>query len=424
MMIDLWTKMSFMIQMAGACYVFMIPLRKRSFFVLRTGLVTVLFAFAYYIFNSSYTTGIYIFQDFLYWGSYFVVSVLLVWAGIDGSISQVVFCTVCAYAIQHISMDMFWILRDGFCCNDIISALVYIGIHIVSYHIFAKRLSVNGQYLVTKADFVPMATIVLLVWLLSVFQRSGLQGFEAGRWYQVLYHLIDALCCLYALWVQVSHKEIRSLQKEIDGINRAWSQQTKQYQITEENIKFINQRCHDLKHQLNALRYVTDEEQKKEFFDEIERAVMIYDTSINTGNKALDTVLIEKGLYCQSNGIRWSCMADGSGLNFMKVEDLYAVMGNALSNAIEAVMELKDERKKTISVRIITQNDLVMIQIQNYYDKELKFVNGIPETTQKNKSEHGYGMKSIKYVAEKYSGTMTVDAKDSVFTLQLLFPMQ
>lgn len=258
MMIDLWTKISFMIQMAGACYVFMIPLRKRSFFALRIGLATILSVLVYCVFNSCYTVGIYIFQDFLYWGSYFAVSVLLVWAGIDGSISQVVFCTVCAYAIQHISMDMFWILRDGLGFNDIISALVYIGIHIVSYHLFAKKLSVSGQYLVTKADFIPMATIVLLVWLLSVVQRSGLQGFEAGKWYHVLYCLIDSLCCVYALWVQVSHKEIRSLQKEIDGINHAWSQQTKQYQVTEENIKIINQRCHDLKHQLNALRYVTD----------------------------------------------------------------------------------------------------------------------------------------------------------------------
>lgn len=151
---------------------------------------------------------------------------------------------------------------------------------------------------------------------------------------------------------------------------------------------------------------------------------MIYDTSINTGNRALDTVLIEKGMYCKNHGIQWTCMADGSGLNFMKVEDLYAILGNALDNAIAAVLELQDERKRIINVRIIKQESLIMIQVQNYYDKELKFTDGIPETTRKNKSEHGYGMKSIRYMAEKYNGTMTVNVRDSIFTLQILLPMR
>ena len=150
---------------------------------------------------------------------------------------------------------------------------------------------------------------------------------------------------------------------------------------------------------------------------------MIYDTALETGNRALDTVLMEKGLFCKNHDIQWSCMVDGTKLDFMKIEDIYAIFGNALENAVTAVMQIASPQKRVISVKILEQNQLLMIQIQNYYEGQLKFEKGLPLTTKKNKSEHGYGMKSIRYTAEKYDGIVTVQAKNNIFMLQILIPV-
>lgn len=96
--------------------------------------------------------------------------------------------------------------------------------------------------------------------------------------------------------------------------------------------------------------------------------------------------------------------------------------GNALDNAIEAVMELEDIQKRVISVKIVAQQDILVIQIQNYYDRNLIYEDGLPVTTKKNRYEHGYGMKSIRYMAEKYNGTITVSSEDDIFRLQILIP--
>lgn len=64
-----------------------------------------------------------------------------------------------------------------------------------------------------------------------------------------------------------------------------------------------------------------------------------------------------------------------------------------------------------------------MIQIQNYYENHLKFERGLPLTTKKNKNHHGFGMKSIQYIAEKYDGIVTVQAKNNIFMLQILIPV-
>ena len=93
------------------------------------------------------------------------------------------------------------------------------------------------------------------------------------------------------------------------------------------------------------------------------------------------------------------------------------------SNAIRAVLELEDEMKRVISVKIVIQNSILMIQIQNYYSGKLRFEKGLPLTTKKDQRDHGYGMKSIQYTAEKYNGTITVNAENAIFMLQILIPV-
>jgi len=213
------------------------------------------------------------------------------------------------------------------------------------------------------------------------------------------------------------------LQMELSGIDYALRQKKDQYEVTTETIDIINRKCHDLKHQIHVLRNVTDQQEKEAFFSEIEDAIMIYDTALQTGNKALDTVLMEKGLFCKNHNIQWTCMADGTKLNFINFADIYAMFGNALDNAITEVMNLEDPEKRVLSLRILTRNKLLVIEIQNYYDKKLHFEEGLPVTTKKNKWYHGFGMKSIQHTAEKYNGTISVRTEDAIFTLLIIVPL-
>ena len=254
---------------------------------------------------------------FTYWAFYIVVCIGFAKFILDATWQQAVYCAVCGCGMQHIAFDIYLIYQ-------------------------------------------------ISVWILSILDNSAIAGFEAGMWHRIIYRVIDGLCCVYVLWVQINQKERMSLQRELDGINSAWRQQKKQYQVTSETIESINRKCHDLKHQIRALREITDEKEKEEYFNEIENDIMIYDTALNTGNKALDTVMMEKGLFCKNHGIQWSCMADGTKLNFEE---------------------------------------------------------GLPVTTKKNKRDHGYGMKSIRYTAEKYNGTITVNGRGNIFMLQVLIPV-
>lgn len=421
MIFDIWMRIAYIIQLMGACIIFMLPARKRSYFWLRITILSAVLIPLSYLLDYGYSHLNFGILVLVYWAYYIAAGILFVWTGMEGKWPQVVYCGICACAVQHIAFDIYLIYIISGGQNEMIMLLIYITVYALFYWFYAKRLLESGEYTASKKALFPIITIVILVWILSILEIEYNLSIASGQAHIILYRIIDALCCYYVLWVQLNQKENKTLQRERDGINNALEQQTKQYLVTRETIDSINRKCHDLKHQIRLLRQ--GDNGNEEFLNEIENEIMIYDTAVKTGNKALDIVLMEKGLFCKTHNIQWSCMADGSLLDFMKLEDIYAIFGNALDNAITAVLELEDIEMRVIGVKIWNQNHLLIIQIQNYYAQELKFEEGLPVTTKKNKRDHGYGMKSIRYTTEKYNGTITVNTKSRIFMLQILIPL-
>ena len=63
-----------------------------------------------------------------------------------------------------------------------------------------------------------------------------------------------------------------------------------------------------------------------EEISEIEQSIAIYDSSVKTGNEALDVILTEKGFRCNGKGIKFTCVVDGSSLSFLSESDLYSLL--------------------------------------------------------------------------------------------------
>lgn len=206
-------------------------------------------------------------------------------------------------------------------------------------------------------------------------------------------------------------------------MNTLWMQQKAQYDLSKENIALINRKCHDLKHQIRAMRAIFTEEQQKKYFQDIEQSVRIYDVLAKTGNEVLDTVLTEKSLVCEANGIQANCVADGRVLAFMDPVDLYTIFGNALDNAIESVSTIEDRTRRIIDVQVYSEKQMLVIQIINPITQELVFdAEDLPVTTKEQNGYHGFGLRSIRHTVKKYGGFMTVKVEDGAFYLRLLLP--
>ena len=107
----------------------------------------------------------------------------------------------------------------------------------------------------------------------------------------------------------------------------------------------------------------------------------------------------------------------------MKQSDIYSLFGNAIDNAIEAVERIEDDEKRCIIVRVKKSRGMVLVHIENYYNGELSFKGGLPQTTKKDKRYHGFGMKSIRMIVEKYHGYFSTKSTDGIFSLDILLPV-
>ncbi|MBQ7323104.1 MAG: sensor histidine kinase [Clostridia bacterium] len=193
--------------------------------------------------------------------------------------------------------------------------------------------------------------------------------------------------------------------------------------MAKENIDLINRKCHDIKHQIENLRCLTTNTEMQQNLQELENCVGIYDSILKTGNSTLDAVLTEKKLFCERYKINFSCIIDGCTLGFMEDEDIYALFGNALDNAVECVIKNTEETQRLISIKVSPVGKMLSIHFDNYCENEIVWKDGLPMTGKVDRASHGYGMRSIRHVVDKYQGTMTVFQKDNMFNLNIVLPI-
>ena len=211
-----------------------------------------------------------------------------------------------------------------------------------------------------------------------------------------------------------------SLKNEI--IEQLLASEQKKQQMSSENIELINRKCHDLKHQIDALRHISSEHERNEYIKQVENAVLFYESAVKTGNETLDLILMEKQLYCKEHGITLTSICDGAKLGFLSTMDLYALFGNALDNAIESVSGEAPENR-IISFRSGLRGGVLSIHFENYLGHALTMRDGLPLTTKDDLSYHGFGMLSIRHIVEKYGGTMSIRTDQQLFRMDILLPL-
>ncbi len=211
-------------------------------------------------------------------------------------------------------------------------------------------------------------------------------------------------------------------QMEILALQNIMDAQYKNYELSRESIDMVNQKYHDLKHQITLLkteagtRSVSDLEQ-------MEKEIKGHEAQNKTGNAVLDTVLTSKSMLCQSKGIELRSIVDGSCLSFMNDMDISALFGNMLDNAIECEEKIPQPERRLIRLNVVREKQFVRIRVENYCEKPISFHDGLPQTTRKDKALHGYGMKSMRSTVRRYGGSLVASLEDGWFTVKILIPV-
>ena len=233
------------------------------------------------------------------------------------------------------------------------------------------------------------------------------------------------------LMTEMGRRNEMAAKNESDAINQLFQKQYEQYKLAVDNSEALRKEMHDMKHYVMALKEEDDPVRRAEVLEDMEQAIAIQESFMNTGNKVLDVILTTKSLQCQKKNITLNAMVDGDLLSGIHVKDICSLFGNLLDNAIEATQQVEDHEKRLITMSVRSRNQFIIVECENYSDssnvrlrknqRRRIFKNdNLPGTTKKDNVKHGFGLKSIGQVAEKYDGAMNVSYEDGWFKVKVL----
>ena len=341
--------------------------------------------------------------------------------------SEACFCAVAGYGAQNTQSIVYEFIRRSFSLTSPIDTLAFLGtvavVYALLYFYIGRNLRRGQNFVVEKWQLLLLLTFVIIVEIMIFYNMRQMWIHMHGElMYQHMQNdcILLGICSVTVLTIQFSFLTQHDLTTELNIIKQMWHKDQEQFRISGETIDLINQKCHDMRFQIRSIGKNANVE--PEALRTIEKSIGIYDSLYKTGCRALDIILTEKSLLCQASGIIISCIADTENLNFLSDSDIYSLFGNLLENAMHAVSGL-DINMRTIDLTIRQHGDLLSINSHNNYAGELLIVDGLPVTNNKDTDYHGYGVKSISAIVKKYGGTVSFQAKNGVFNVNILFPL-
>lgn len=229
--------------------------------------------------------------------------------------------------------------------------------------------------------------------------------------------LINLICFFMLSILNNSHKaaEELSVLKQQDEIRKQYAENIK-YRYNE--IKRIR---HDMKQSYTVLETLLSENRTSEAIDYIRSgrsAITKTEVLVDVGNDFVNSILNSKLTTAKSLGIEVICSSvkDISGIEAV---DLCTLLGNLLDNAIEAAEQCSPE-KSLIEVKITSSNGKLVIQVTNSIKCSVLNENSELKSTKQNPLEHGFGVRSIRLIAKKYSGSVKYFEEDDTLSCRVV----
>lgn len=427
-------KLLFMVQLIVGESIFLLHLEHKRKFSLRVFICTIGLLSAAAFFPILAENAWYVSFLFL---TLFILSLIALRFCFDEPFGNLLFCGVAGYTVQHLAYLLYTIFNDITQFSTVFGSFVqpyaadtmalsdfawlsivfyadaYFVVYYGAFELLNPKLATNHNLRLGRNSIVGLTGLLIAADVIfNMVTNYYTVDNQASLLLERSYNILVCVLILALLNNQLSQQELKD---ELAGVRYVVEQGKRQYELAKKNVDLINIKYHDLRHQSEQLqrRGLTEE------LADLNHTLDEYAALVKTGSEVLDVILTEKTLVCREHDIQLMCMADGRGLEFVKTHHLYALLGNSIDNAMEAVQFLPKERR-VISFSLKRQGNLVHIHVENPYAGAVSMRDGLPVTTKKDENYHGFGTLSMKTVAEQYGGGLSIQAKDGIFALDIV----
>ena len=194
------------------------------------------------------------------------------------------------------------------------------------------------------------------------------------------------------------------------------------YYILNESITSNAKAMHDFHHHLSVIDALAKKEDSgpvTEYIHSVLSASLIPEPLCQSGNNIIDAVINAKLSEAKQKKIDVSYIVCVEDLSSFEQADICAILSNQLENAFEASEKIENGREVQIDIR--QQEGFVLFNVTNRVAAD-PFMNNknLASTKPDSTVVHGFGLKNIQDIAEKYNGSLKNEYAEGFFISTVL----
>ncbi len=166
---------------------------------------------------------------------------------------------------------------------------------------------------------------------------------------------------------------------------------------------------------INSLTINNQYEHLEEYVQSLYNDLSAYTLPIKTNNPVVDALLNRKYLFAVKNDIDVIFNINDLSMLNISNEDIVVLLANVIDNAIEACMKCTGYRE--IKIKMSNNDKSVDLSVKNTVDRKIDVSKSEIKSTKTDFYNHGYGLRNIKAIIEKYNGNMILYCDDKQFTI-------
>ena len=281
---------------------------------------------------------------------------------------------------------------------------------LLTRHLFMNYLTRIREYTTFYLGIHSVLILIYLSYLITIFKKGALPLESSIE--------IVLITILVILIYQMVNR-ILSVEKEnylVKLNNEELKFNKKNYENIMTHMNEIRKIKHDMNHMLLSLLDDCEKKDYESLHNHINKQLhRINDTpTIDTGNASLNLILSSQLSKVKDKNIEFITSQFDDDIPMDKV-DFYVLLGNLLDNAIE---NCTSKSIKKIILDIYKEDHDLVINIKNTSIHN-PLVDNPNFNTSKEDRGHGFGMRSIMNIVNKYHGEITYDYSYRYFSVQI-----
>lgn len=300
--------------------------------------------------------------------------------------------------------------------------MLFLGIIFVNKIFRGSTMEYLNDSIWTKFLFFPLFSICVLVALVFNIDFMMNEKQEQLFWF-FAFGFVGMNIVVFYLLQYMADRERQLQEKRI--FEREARNQLKLYESISDSMEMQMAKTHEYQNQLACMQALFKKrqyEQLGEYMEKINGVILSDLDFINTNHAIVNAVLNKKYQEALEEGITVICkINDLSGIQ-MENQDIALLLSNLLNNAIAA--SAKCTGRKLIKLKFFYKKEFTIFSVRNTYQGEIEYENGMIKTIKDDKQNHGFGIKNMIRVIEKYGGSYVIEHENGEFFFSIMIPQE